>query len=147
MRMTKLYSTDMRDTSPISQIIKCLVDGKRVKCADYQMIYPTYVEDIARAIDLLIQKSLLGIYRVVGSDRFTRYSLGQLIATTIGKRAWLKRCSISDFFFAESQLVDTSLKTSKFASAVNMSFPRLGRIMPKILKLYNLKIYEKKGLL
>ena len=31
--------------------------------------------------------------------------------------------------------------------AVNMSCPRLGRILPKILKLYSLKIYEKKGLL
>jgi len=47
-----------------------------------QIITPTFIDDIAKAVDIIIQKQPQGIYHVVGSTAVSPYHLAQKIART-----------------------------------------------------------------
>ena len=47
-----------------------------------QTITPTFIDDIARALDIFIQKRPTGTYHIVGSPPLTPYILAKKIAKT-----------------------------------------------------------------
>lgn len=63
-----------------------------------QLITPTFIDDITKAIDVFIQKRPLGIYHIVGSSALSPYTLAKKIAKTFdldGKK--VKKGSLAKF--------------------------------------------------
>lgn len=61
-----------------------LHDGKSVSVLTDRIVTPTFIDDIANALDILIEKNATGIYHVVGSQIISMYEAVNLIAKTFG---------------------------------------------------------------
>ena len=134
IRMSKLYSLDPDDPSPIGQMLTALLRGESIRCADDQVICPTAVEDIPRALDGLLRQRATGVYHVAAPQRFTRYTVGRRVAAAVGRETLVRRCALRDFAFAEPRPVDTSLDVNKFITETGFRFTALQESLPEILR-------------
>lgn len=57
--------------------------GERVKAVDDWLMTPTFIDDIAPALDALILQNVAGIFHVVGSSSHTPFEMAHTIAETI----------------------------------------------------------------
>lgn len=61
-----------------------LKEGKPINVVSDQIMTPTFIDDIATALDGLIQTNAVGIYHAVGSQFITPYEAAVAIARTFG---------------------------------------------------------------
>lgn len=61
-----------------------LSEGKSISVLTDRIITPTFIDDIAGAFDILVQKNATGIYHVVGSQILSIYDAALLIAKIFG---------------------------------------------------------------
>lgn len=64
----------------VRAIIDKLTNGEKLAMVTDEVITPTFIDDVAIAINGLIQKQATGIYHVVGSSSHTPVEIGHLIA-------------------------------------------------------------------
>jgi len=68
----------------VRKIIKMLKHHQKVVGLTDHIFTPTFIDDIAEAISIFLEKDLSGIYHVVGSQSLTTYEASKLIAVTFG---------------------------------------------------------------
>lgn len=68
----------------VHKIMERLTEALPVSAPDDQQFLPTFVDDIAHAIDTLVSSSAQGIYHVVGSGSLSPYAAAQKIAAALG---------------------------------------------------------------
>jgi len=73
----------------ISWVKQSLEAGKAIKVVSDQWRTPTYVEDLARGILLVIQKNATGVYHISGRDRLSPYAMALETAALAGLDASL----------------------------------------------------------
>ena len=61
-----------------------LTAGEKIKVVDDQLRTPTYVEDLAKGIILVLMKHAKGLYHISGREMCTPYQLAVLVANTLG---------------------------------------------------------------
>lgn len=66
----------------VAKIRERLSQGQGVKAPSDQLFVPTFIDDIAQAIRVLVKQNAFGIYHVVGGDALSPYQAAQLIART-----------------------------------------------------------------
>ncbi len=64
----------------VHKIIDRLASGQEVIAAQDQIFVPTFIDDIAPAIETLVTRGLFGIYHVVGSQALSPFMAAQKIA-------------------------------------------------------------------
>ena len=133
IRMSKLYSLERDDPSPVAQTLDELAAGNVVRVADDAVICPTCVYDIPPAVGRLMGSAATGAYHIAAPQRYSRYSLALAIAETMGREHLVQRCSISDFAFAEPRPVDNSLNVSKFLGKTGFVFSNFAENLHDIL--------------
>lgn len=80
-------------------IIDKLKDGEEIKGVTDQIFCPTFIDDIAYAIDSLIKNDTTGIYHAVGSQALTPYEAAIKIAEEFGLDSGLvSRVNREEFF-------------------------------------------------
>lgn len=134
VRLSKLYSLDADDPSPVGQTVRAFRAGRTVRAATDQVVSPTWVVDAVKAVDVLVGKQLTGIYHVAAPERLTRYSLAMTIARLMGAEKQVERCSIKEFDFLEPRPSDNSLAVDKFISATNFPFSDLRSNLRMVLR-------------
>lgn len=77
-----------------------LAQGLPIKAITDHTFTPTYIDDIAEAIDILLQHNASGIYHVVGSQSLSPYDASMLIAKTFGYDQSLIGTTTREEFFA-----------------------------------------------
>ncbi|HBN07139.1 MAG TPA: hypothetical protein DD435_00325 [Cyanobacteria bacterium UBA8530] len=133
LRLSKLYSLDDDDTSPIGQMLTTLSQGKIVRGAYDQAICPTLVDDLPRAIAWLLDYGATGAFHLAALRRYTRHELALQVADSIGREAQVEQCSIRDIAFAEPRTLDNTLVTEKFLARSGFRFRELAETLPTIL--------------
>lgn len=71
-------------TDFVAGIRNKLIDGQNIMTPGDQIIVPTFIDDIARAIHTLISSSASGIYHVTGSQALSPFDAGIKIARIFG---------------------------------------------------------------
>mgnify|MGYP001567014129 CR=1 FL=1 len=66
------------------RMMESLAGGKKLDAPADQLFVPTFIDDIAAAVRLLVSKSASGVYHVVGSHALSPLEAGQKIAKTFG---------------------------------------------------------------
>lgn len=66
----------------VHRILRELRSGKRIEAPSDQRITPTYIDDVARVIRVLVGNEASGIYHAVGSEALSPYDAAVLIAKT-----------------------------------------------------------------
>lgn len=83
-RIAYPYRADFEKKDFVRAIKARLESGGEVKAVEDHNFCPTFIDDIARALDVLIEKNASGIYHVVGSQTLTPYDAALLIADKFG---------------------------------------------------------------
>lgn len=82
----------------IGKIRAGLESGKLSPQFTDTIITPTFVDDIARALAVLVERQLTGIYHVVGSTSLSPYELAKIVAITYGfDPALVKQGSLTEY--------------------------------------------------
>lgn len=68
----------------LHRMLESFVSGKTVATPSDQVFVPTFIDDIASALRILINKQASGIYHVVGSQALSPCEAGQKIASAFG---------------------------------------------------------------
>lgn len=68
----------------VRAILTRLQEGNEIKAVTDHYFCPTFIDDIAYSLDLLIEKDEMGIYHVVGSETLTPYEATVKIAEVFG---------------------------------------------------------------
>lgn len=71
-------------TDFVHKMLEKLRSGEVLIAPTDQLFVPTFVDDIAAAIDMLISLNATGIYHVVGSQAISPFDAAKLVATTYG---------------------------------------------------------------
>ncbi len=82
IRTSTLYSVNSMDF--VNWAISELLQGKHIRAAYNHVRSPTFVGDIPKAIDTLINDGLSGIYHVAGSRAMSKYMMAFEIAEIFG---------------------------------------------------------------
>lgn len=68
----------------VRAILSRLKTGEKVKAVNDQIATPTFIDDIASALDKLIKEKAEGIYHLVGSQSLTPYAAAKMVAKKFG---------------------------------------------------------------
>lgn len=99
LRIASPYRKAFEKKDFFRAILGRLEAGEEVKAVTDCWICPTYIDDIARAVSILIKKSQTGIFHVVGSEAITPYAAAQTIANLYkADNSLIKPVSREEFF-------------------------------------------------
>jgi dTDP-4-dehydrorhamnose reductase len=99
LRIASPYRKAFEKKDFFRAILGRLEAGEEVKAVTDCWICPTYIDDIARAVSILIVKSQTGIFHVVGSEAITPYAAAQTIADFYkADKSLIKPVSREEFF-------------------------------------------------
>lgn len=88
----------------VRQIIRGLEENSLPPMFIDQIITPTFIDDIARALDIFIKKKPVGIYHLVGSTILSPYELACQIADCFGfDKKKMKKGSLTEFLKTTSR--------------------------------------------
>lgn len=83
----------------VRAILSRLKKGENVVAVSDHIITPTFVDDIAWAVDAIIEANSTGIYHVVGSEFISPYEAALLIAQEFGfDSSFIRQTTRSEFF-------------------------------------------------
>ncbi|MBL7159348.1 SDR family oxidoreductase [Candidatus Microgenomates bacterium] len=83
----------------VRSILEKLKKGEKIKAFSDQIITPTFIDDIAYALNFLIQKNAIGVYHLVGSQSLIPYKAVCLIASQFNLDTKLVSCvRIDDYY-------------------------------------------------
>ncbi len=77
-----------------------LKSGQELMMVRDEIITPTFIDDIALALDVLIKTQATGIYHVVGSSPLTPVEIGHLIASVFGLDKSLIKETTREVYFS-----------------------------------------------
>lgn len=80
-------------------LLSLLEQGKKVSAVIDHIIAPTFIDDIANAIEVLIKNNVNGIYHIVGSQFVSPYEAAILIAKEFGfSQSLIQKATRAEYF-------------------------------------------------
>jgi len=86
-----------------------------IRCVRDSFLSPVFIGDILSAIVTLSQKEATGIFHLGGAKRYNRTELCKLFLDSVGIKANIEECSVSDIEIIDGWPIDTSLVSEKIA--------------------------------
>lgn len=83
VRTTVVYGPERQGKNFAFQVIRHLIEGRRLRVPNDQVSTPTYNRDLANATVKLMEKEAEGIWHVVGSERMSRVEFARRIARAL----------------------------------------------------------------
>lgn len=80
MRVAYPYRAFFEKTDLVRVLISKLEKKEKLSMITDHVMVPTFIDDIANALDVLIQKNQSGVFHVVGSEALTPYNLAIKVA-------------------------------------------------------------------
>jgi|SaaInl8_150m_RNA_FD_contig_91_461403_length_4299_multi_4_in_0_out_0_4 dTDP-4-dehydrorhamnose reductase len=126
VRLTKVYSHQQGDTSPIINWIDAWKQGTTVRCVTDQMLQPTHVSDIGRVLEKLMGCKAEGLWHVAGDEMDSRYGMACYIAGLVSASTELiASCRLEDLGLIELRPSNTTLDNSKVCQQLGVNFTPL----------------------
>ena len=100
------------------EMLERLSTGQPILGATDQLFVPTYIDDIATALDALISHNSSGLYHVVGSSALSPYDAGKMIAKMWGfADSLVQKTTFAQFFSSRAPIPQyAALKNDKISS-------------------------------
>ena len=108
--------------------------GQSIVCMEGQLISPTYVNDTARAVALICQQGLTGVFHVVNPEYFYRDELARQFCLAAGRAPHVVTKPLKEFHFADNRAPKACLDGSKFLRATGMRFTCVREVMESFLR-------------
>ena len=99
-------------------VVKNLKEGKPVNAAVDQIISPTFVEDIPKAIEVLVERGANGIFHLASKEHFSRFEFVNIIADVFDfDKTAIKPVKLDDFKMLAKRPKNTFLNTDKMSKS------------------------------
>jgi len=136
-RLSKVFGLNPKDRTMLTSWVEQLQNDEVIRCAEDQIISPTYVGDIVQTLDLAMQKDLYGCYNIASPEALSRFKIATLLKSHLGiKTGKIVSCSIHDFNFLDRRPLNTSLNPTKFIKATDFKFTSMQECMDKLKRAY-----------
>ncbi len=97
-------------------VVRNLKEGKTVNAAVDQIISPTFVEDIPKAVEVLVEKEAKGIFHLASKEHFSRFEFVNIIADAFNfDKTAIKPVKLDDFKMLAKRPKNTFLNTDKIS--------------------------------
>lgn len=114
LRVSTLFGTDLKSKKFINYAISSLAGGREICAAADFRRSPTFINDIAEALMMLLEKNETGTFHVAGKSQVTLYEAALTIAEEFGApKKLVKKCAGNSLGLACNRPLDTSLDISK----------------------------------
>ena len=126
VRLAKVYGSEPGDDTIFTGWLEQIVKGDRhIRCASDQYFSPIHVDDVARALLLLIDQHRSGTFQLGGPERHSRSALLHMLVKELRARGApaisVEECSIHSFALPEPRPLDVSLDSSRTYSATGFT--------------------------
>ncbi len=112
-----------------------LEKGEKIKVVDDQVRTPTYVEDLADGIILVLEKNKKGIFHIAGKDTLTPYQIASETATYLKLDSRLiEKASVENFSQAALRPPTTGFIIEKARTELNYQPHSFKEILPEVFK-------------
>jgi len=109
--------------------------GEKIKVVDDQVRTPTYVEDLADGIILVLEKNKKGIFHIAGKDTLTPYQIANETATYLKLDSKLiEKASVENFSQAALRPPRTGFIIEKARTELNYQPHSFREILPEVFK-------------
>lgn len=136
LRLGKVFSLIPEDRTILTSTFQQLKNNEIIKCATDQIFSPLYIQDLAKIIDIAIEKNLEGLYNTASPESFSRFQLTNLIKEKLNiETGKVIPCSIKDFQFADNRPLNTSLNVDKIIRDANFQFTSIEQYIQKLNKI------------
>jgi dTDP-4-dehydrorhamnose reductase len=105
------------------KVLKWAADSRKLRIVDDQVSSPTYVADLAAAVEDLLEKGVSGTYHVTNSGECSRYDWAELVLKETGWDGGLERARSEDFATPARRPKYSVLDNSLFEKAVGYLLP------------------------
>lgn len=116
-----------------SQWYRNIRAGESIQTIKGQIISPTYVEDIGKALIMICENQLVGLYHVSNSEYFERTELARQFSYILDSHVNIEEKELSEFGFQEKRPLKTYLDSSKFRSITNMQYRSMKSVIKKFI--------------
>ncbi|MDP7017439.1 MAG: sugar nucleotide-binding protein [Pirellulaceae bacterium] len=107
--------------------------GRNIVCIADQVLSPTLVDDVARAVIAGCQQGISGIWHLANPEQFLRADLAQLFVARSGSGVAVEEKPVGDFAFADVRLLRTFLDGSRFIAATGVEFTSMSVAIDRFL--------------
>lgn len=137
LRLSKIYGVQKGDRTLLDEMAALLAGGKEIRAARDQVFCPTNVEDLVRVIQQIQDHGLQGIVNVCNPERWSRCDIALALANAMhADRSLVKPISLYDIPAMAGRPLDTSMKSSRLASALQPRFVPLGDDIGRVAALW-----------
>lgn len=99
LRIAYPYRANFQRNDFVRTMLLRLKKGEQVSAITDHIFTPTFIDDITRALDLLIQNNSTGIFHIVGSQALTPFDAANYIAKAFGlKTSLIQKTTRKEFF-------------------------------------------------
>lgn len=119
VRLAYPYRKSFEEKKDFVRTIKGLLEeGREISVVTDHEMCPTFIDDFANALDLLIEKNATGIFHIVGSTTITPFDAAKIIAETFSlDTSKIKPTTRAEFFQGKAPRPrNLSLKNDKIVS-------------------------------
>jgi len=112
-----------------------LEKGEKIKVVDDQVRTPTYVEDLADGIILVLEKNKKGIYHIAGKDTLTPYEIAKQTATFLKlDYALIEKADVGNFSQTALRPPRTGFIIEKARAELNYQSRSFKDILPEVFQ-------------
>ena len=104
-------------------VLRSFKQNKPVNAATDQIISPTFVEDVPRIINALVENNQSGTFHLASKEKLSRYEFVEKMADVFGfSRGGINPTSLDYFKFIAKRPKKTSLNIDKISKIVNIDY-------------------------
>ena len=119
LRSGRVFGTDLKDETIITDMIKQLREKKKLLCADDQFFTPLYVRDLCEALAKLICDRREGVFHLISIKATSRYNIAKAIQKYFNLHdVEIIPCAINSLGLLEKRPLLIDLDDSKLSGLV-----------------------------
>lgn len=137
VRAARVYSLRLEDRTLLTLTLNALGRGETLRMATDQMFNPSYVEDVCRAIELLVDHRAFGCHNLGPAEGLSRFELATLLKDRLEIRTGtIVRCLLRDLTFGDARPADTTLDSSRFTQATGYRFVSVTESIQRLRRVF-----------
>jgi perosamine synthetase len=141
---TNLFGWNIQDKKSLGEwVLDELQSGREIGGFHDAVFSTIYTMELARVIDMAIQKKLFGLYNCGSGDACSKFEFACKIAERFGfDRSLVKPISIADFNFQARRGKNLALRTQKIQAALSYRMPTIDQSVETFYKDHRCRMRE-----
>ena len=134
LRLDKIVGDDPSERHLFSEWWGWVTAGRPIVCIDQQIISPTWVADVAKAIGLACERQLTGVYNTANTELYSRAELAKQFLDAIGREGQIVCRSQEALGFLNLRPLKSSLDSARFIEATGMRWTPMREVFRRFMK-------------